>query len=632
MHPSSLAAAAQGAEPDDREALGLPAPTPPAGFAWQVLGVCRAILPLDACASDLRPASARASSDPLLCVAVGAADPRTEANDRCDVAASVRASLEAMAVSALPEVGGPAAGDETGVALAGGAGSVLDAAAVVPADAAPGPRLSSPLQWFACAPEAAGSGDAAPSPAREELGDPPAETAVSVVRPEAFSRGAVGHILARLDAAHLDLAALRLVFPSRAHLDRLRAFSPVPAGPAAPLLVLAARGLDAARAWSHIIGPEDPAVARRTDPASLRARFGIDRARNLLSCARSAERSRREAAFWFSLSLAQDMAVGATHPAARLPSLRLLCAFPVETTAAVLRPGLPAHTVAAVLDCYLRSGLRLTGLRRSPLEPRAVEAAGLPAWAAARGVSPPPVCVLLRGENAVARVLSLEREVGTALAESGGLPGSDEIGPAPSVPKTPQRRAGGAPAFAVHASLVCAAATEPAALRCAMHLAIAEETEPVDSVAFAQRVADAPARLATPPELPQVACVVLTPDCATDSAAVRALFTRLLRRSGGGLGADLLGCKLLAWLPPHATRELCPVAKGQVAQYEEATEALGAGPVLALAVRLPDAYSRLAALLGPLPGTPEAALARNAHAGRPPPFVSPRPLSCLCAA
>ena len=36
---------------------------------------------------------------------------------------------------------------------------------------------------------------------------------------------------------------------------------------------------------------------------------------------------------------------------------------------------------------------------------------------------------------------------------------------------------------------------------------------------------------------------------------------KLFCKEKGGLGADLLGCKLLSWLPPHASRELCPVAK-----------------------------------------------------------------------
>jgi len=308
------------------------------------------------------------------------------------------------------------------------------------------------------------------------------------------------------------------------------------------------------------------------------------------------------------------MVVEDTHPAASLPPIRLLNTYPVETAAVVLRAGLPAHLVAAVHECYLSKGLLLTAMRRAPLEPRAVDSAGLPPWVCAKGVSPPPVCSLWRGENAVARTQALEREITAVLTKCGGLPGPEEIGEAPPPPRTPPRRATGPPPFISQADILCVAGSEADSLRCAMHLAVNEGAEPVGGVAFAQRVADAPSRLSSTPELPQVACVVVTPDCVSDPIAVRALLEKLFSKGPKGLGADLLGCKLLSWLPDHASRELCPVPKGNV-QRDESLEALESGPVLAFAVRLPDAFTRLAALLGPLPDSPEAVLARNSYAG-----------------
>ncbi|KAJ1481218.1 hypothetical protein T484DRAFT_1808192, partial [Baffinella frigidus] len=625
LHPGALAAAAEGGGVEDREAMGLPGLTgeanpamPEGAFEFQVIGVCRAVLPFSSCPASLRPAGAKDASDPLLLLAVGAHTPRSApgAAGGDEYASKVRKAISAVLLADLPELGGGACGDPEGAVLTGGEGSLLEAGAVISAGSEVGQGLPSPLLWFVCAPEAVDGGDA------EAIdGSAGADTVVSVLRPEAIQRGAVGQVLARLDAERLDLCGLRMVFPSKAHLDRLRSFATVPSGPSTPLLVLAARGFEAGRIWGLAVGPEDPLVARRTDPDSLRAKFGVDRARNLLTSARTVERNRREACWWFSLG--HDMVVEDTHPAASLPPIRLLNTYPVETAAVVLRAGLPAHLVAA--------GLLLTAMRRAPLEPRAVDSAGLPPWVCAKGVSPPPVCSLWRGENAVARTQALEREITAVLTKCGGLPGPEEIGEAPPPPRTPPRRATGPPPFISQADILCVAGSEADSLRCAMHLAVNEGAEPVGGVAFAQRVADAPSRLSSTPELPQVACVVVTPDCVSDPIAVRALLEKLFSKGPKGLGADLLGCKLLSWLPdhasrelcpvpkllswlpPHASRELCPVPKGNV-QRDESLEALESGPVLAFAVRLPDAFTRLAALLGPLPDSPEAVLARNSYA------------------
>lgn len=66
------------------------------------------------------------------------------------------------------------------------------------------------------------------------------------------------------------------------------------------MLALALRGHDAISRWAEEVGPEDPLVARRTDPGSLRARLGLDRRRNLLTASNSLQRNRREASFCFS--------------------------------------------------------------------------------------------------------------------------------------------------------------------------------------------------------------------------------------------------------------------------------------------------------------------------------------------
>ena len=47
------------------------------------------------------------------------------------------------------------------------------------------------------------------------------------------------------------------------------------------VLVLALRGAEATRRVEAILGPRDPVLAKRTDPASVRAQLGIDRERNV---------------------------------------------------------------------------------------------------------------------------------------------------------------------------------------------------------------------------------------------------------------------------------------------------------------------------------------------------------------
>ena len=60
-------------------------------------------------------------------------------------------------------------------------------------------------------------------------------------------------------------------------------------------VVLALRGHNALFRWSEALGPEDPSLAKVTDPSSLRAKHGIDREHNVvLSHSRNQPRSRRD--------------------------------------------------------------------------------------------------------------------------------------------------------------------------------------------------------------------------------------------------------------------------------------------------------------------------------------------------
>ena len=94
-------------------------------------------------------------------------------------------------------------------------------------------------------------------------------------------------VLARVAEESLDLVGLRIVWPSWAQstdIDTHTTYAP-PRGKAC--LVLALRGIGAGPRWLAAVGPEDPLVARQTDPRSLRALLGTDRDDNVCTVSRA---------------------------------------------------------------------------------------------------------------------------------------------------------------------------------------------------------------------------------------------------------------------------------------------------------------------------------------------------------
>ena len=90
-----------------------------------------------------------------------------------------------------------------------------------------------------------------------------------------MGEGALRAILEELEDEGLTLVGMRLAFPEpkSEHAVVSTAFrAVVRAGH--PVLLLAVRGPHALSIWRTLLGPSDPQLARRTDPASLNARFG----------------------------------------------------------------------------------------------------------------------------------------------------------------------------------------------------------------------------------------------------------------------------------------------------------------------------------------------------------------------
>jgi hypothetical protein len=381
-------------------------------------------------------------------------------------------------------------------------------------------------------------------------------------------------------------------------------------------LAVALRGPDAAGVWAEAVGPEDPAVARQTDPDSLRAALGVDRARNLVAVSRTAERGRRDAEAWFGPdALGEWPAPGIGSPAAAAAAawagIEVLVARAEEAVVVVLRAGLTGGEAAAVLAAFLQRGLRLTAARRGGVDPRALPKLGLPAaWAGAAArrqgsegtddddgsAAAPLMCVCLVGENGGARARAAAASAAEALEAAGrcepaaavAASGASSAGASPRPSPSPPTSSPGRPAHDVvlHGAWVCTAGPGEAGLRFRVHLGLDEAPEPVDQVAFAQRVAGAPAKWYSSPTGPQTVVVALLPDAADDPAAVRDLLTTLLGpAAGGGLAAELVGLRRAGWLPRFAAEELCPYGKGD-AVWEEWVEAAEAGPLLLLALRL----------------------------------------------
>lgn len=72
-----------------------------------------------------------------------------------------------------------------------------------------------------------------------------------------------------------------------------------------PVLAFSISGRNAVKKWRGILGPTDPADARRDSPASIRAQFGSNVTRNACHGADSLEAAQREVAFFFGAKKAK---------------------------------------------------------------------------------------------------------------------------------------------------------------------------------------------------------------------------------------------------------------------------------------------------------------------------------------
>ena len=68
-----------------------------------------------------------------------------------------------------------------------------------------------------------------------------------------------------------------------------------------PVIALEVRQSNAVASFRELCGPHDPEIARHLRPNTIRAKFGLDRVRNVLHCTDMPEDGRIEVQYFFQL-------------------------------------------------------------------------------------------------------------------------------------------------------------------------------------------------------------------------------------------------------------------------------------------------------------------------------------------
>jgi nucleoside-diphosphate kinase len=125
-----------------------------------------------------------------------------------------------------------------------------------------------------------------------------------LVKPDAFSRGLSGEILARFEHKGLKIAALKLVSTEREiaethyaeHAERPFFGELVDFITSGPLVAAVLEGQDVVKATRQLIGATNPLEAA---PGSIRGDFAIEVGQNLVHGSDSPESAAREIGIWF---------------------------------------------------------------------------------------------------------------------------------------------------------------------------------------------------------------------------------------------------------------------------------------------------------------------------------------------
>ncbi|KAL2207781.1 NDK-domain-containing protein [Sarocladium strictum] len=131
-----------------------------------------------------------------------------------------------------------------------------------------------------------------------------AEQTFIAIKPDGVQRGLVGPIVSRFENRGFKLVAIKLVTPSKEHLEKHYedlAGKPFFAGLiqymlSGPICAMVWEGRDAVKTGRVILGATNPAASA---PGTIRGDFAIDVGRNVCHGSDSVENAKKEIALWF---------------------------------------------------------------------------------------------------------------------------------------------------------------------------------------------------------------------------------------------------------------------------------------------------------------------------------------------
>lgn len=130
------------------------------------------------------------------------------------------------------------------------------------------------------------------------------ERTLAIVKPDAVQRGLTGDILKRIEAAGLQIVALRKLHLARADAEKFYAVHkarPFFSGlceymTSGPVVVAVLQGEGAIAKWRQLMGATDP---KKADSGTIRRDFGIDVEKNATHGSDAPETAAQEIAFFF---------------------------------------------------------------------------------------------------------------------------------------------------------------------------------------------------------------------------------------------------------------------------------------------------------------------------------------------
>lgn len=130
------------------------------------------------------------------------------------------------------------------------------------------------------------------------------EWSMNLIKPDGISRGLIGTIIKRFEDKGLHLVGLKLVWPSKALVEKSYADNKdepwfddlVDYLTSGPVIAMVWEGVNANAAARHIIGKKDP---MNSSPGSIRGDYNIEMVRTVVHGSRTPEEAEQEIKLWF---------------------------------------------------------------------------------------------------------------------------------------------------------------------------------------------------------------------------------------------------------------------------------------------------------------------------------------------